>query len=148
MSCRRRKRGGRTAFGKMVEFLRKRASSCRILLVEQTDRLYRNIKDWVTIDELGIEVHFVKENVVLSEDSRSSEKFMHGIKVLIAKNSSTTLAREVRKGMIEKARQGHWPTVARSGIRTTSRRIASSPILSALRSSPNSSSGTRQTSIR
>jgi len=35
-------------------------------LVEKTDRLYLNIKDWVTIDELGIEVHFVNENVVLS----------------------------------------------------------------------------------
>ena len=61
---------------------------CRTLLVEKTDRLYRNIKDWVTIDELGIEVHFVKEAVGLSEDSRSSEKFMHGIRA----NTSTTTA--------------------------------------------------------
>ena len=30
MSCRRRKRAGRTVLGKMVEFLRKRVSSCRI----------------------------------------------------------------------------------------------------------------------
>jgi DNA invertase Pin-like site-specific DNA recombinase len=109
------KRAGRTSFGEMVAFLRKKSSSCRILLVEKTDRLYRNIKDWVTIDELGIEVHFVKENVVLSEDSRSSEKFMHGIKVLMAKNYIDNLGEEVRKGMIEKARQGHRPTVARVG---------------------------------
>ena len=109
------KRAGRTAFGEMVAFLRQRGSSCRTLLVEKTDRLYRNIKDWVTIDELGIEVHFVKENVVLSEDSRSSEKFMHGIKVLMAKNYIDNLGEEVRKGMIEKARQGHWPTVAPVG---------------------------------
>ena len=109
------KRAGRTSFGEMVAFLRKKSSSCRILLVEKTDRLYRNIKDWVTIDELGIEVHFVKENVVLSEDSRSSEKFMHGIKVLMAKNYIDNLGEEVRKGMIEKARQGHWPTVAPVG---------------------------------
>jgi hypothetical protein len=57
----------------------------------------------------------VKENVVLSEDSRSSEKFMHGIKVLMAKNYIDNLGEEVRKGMIEKARQGHWPTVAPVG---------------------------------
>ncbi len=133
-------------FGEMVAFLREKSSSCRILLVEKTDRLYRNIKDWVTIDELGIEVHFVKENVVLSEDSRSSEKFMHGIKVLMAKNYIDNLGEEVRKGMIEKARQGHWPTVAPVGYKTTSRRIGSSPIPSALPSSPNSSSGTRQAS--
>ena len=99
------KRAGRTAFGEMVAFLRQAAPACRILLVEKTDRLYRNIKDWVTIDDLGIEVHFVKEGVILSDDSRSSEKFMHGIKVLMAKNYIDNLGEEVQKGMLEKARQ-------------------------------------------
>ena len=51
----------------MVAFLRDTSTSCRILLVQKTDRLYRNIKDWVTIDELSVEVHFVKEGVMLSE---------------------------------------------------------------------------------
>lgn len=109
------KHAGRTSLGEMVAFLRKNGSTCRTILVERTDRLYRNIKDWVTIDELGIEVNFVKEAVVLSEDSRSSEKFMHGIKVLMGKNYIDNLGEEVRKGMIEKARQGHWPTVAPVG---------------------------------
>jgi site-specific DNA recombinase len=109
------KRAGRTAFGEMVAFLRDARTTCRILLVEKTDRLYRNIKDWVTIDELGVEVHFVKEGVILSEDSRSSEKFMHGIKVLMAKNYIDNLGEEVHKGMLEKARQGHWPSVAPIG---------------------------------
>ena len=40
---------------------------------------------------------------------------MHGIKVLMAKNYIDNLGEEVRKGMIEKARQGHWPTVAPVG---------------------------------
>ena len=77
------KRAGRTAFTEMVEFLTATKDPQPILLVEKTDRLYRNIKDWVTIDGLGIEVHLVKEGVVLSQDSRSSEKFMHGIRVLM-----------------------------------------------------------------
>jgi DNA invertase Pin-like site-specific DNA recombinase len=68
------KRTGRTGFGEMITFLR-RNQSCRIVLVEKTDRFYRNLKDWVTIDSLDVEVHFVKENVVVSRDSRSSEKF-------------------------------------------------------------------------
>jgi len=38
------KRAERTAFNEMVAFLRK-GSTCRILLVEKTDRLYRNITD-------------------------------------------------------------------------------------------------------
>jgi len=75
---------GRTAFGEMLRHLR-RHPEVRIPLVEKTDGLYRNLKDWATIDELGIEVHFVKENTVVSQDCRSSEKFVHGIKVLMAK---------------------------------------------------------------
>ncbi len=107
---------GRTAFGEMVAFFKAHAF-VRVLLVEKTDRLYRNLKDWVTIDELAAEIHFVKECVVLSRDSRSSEKFMHGIKVLMAKNYIDNLSEEARKGMQEKAEQGIWPTKTPLGYR-------------------------------
>jgi site-specific DNA recombinase len=46
---------------------------------------------------------------------------MHGIKVLMAKNYIDNLGEEVRKGMIGKARQGHWPTVAPVGYRDNRR---------------------------
>jgi hypothetical protein len=68
-----------------------------VLLVEKTDRLYRNLKDWVTVDQLEVEIHFPKEDVVLSRDSRSSEKFMHCIKVLMAKNYIDNLSEEARR---------------------------------------------------
>ncbi len=110
------KKAGRKQFGEMVEFLKKK-SNCRIILVEKTDRLYRNIKDWVSLDELDVEIHLVKENEVLSEDSRSHEKFMHGIKVLMAKNFIDNLREEIRKGMIEKAEQGMWPSMAPIGYK-------------------------------
>jgi len=76
------KQTGRTAFDEMVAYL-KAHSAVRVLLVEKTDRLYRNFKDLVTVDELEVEIHFPKEGMVLSRGSRSSEKFMHGIKVLM-----------------------------------------------------------------
>lgn len=38
-------------------------------MVEKTDRLYRNSKDYLTIDELGVDIHPVKENVILTDDS-------------------------------------------------------------------------------
>jgi site-specific DNA recombinase len=91
--------------------------SCRTILVEKTDRLLRNLKDYVTLDELDLEIHFVKENFILSRDSRSSEKFMHGIKVLMAKNYIDNLSEETRKGLLEKAEQGRWPTLAPLGYR-------------------------------
>ena len=110
------KQTGRAAFGEMVAYL-KSHPAVRVLLVEKTDRLYRNLKDWVTVDELDVEIHFPKEGVVLSRESRSSEKFMHGIKVLMAKNYIDNLSEEARKGMQEKAEQGIWPTVAPLGYR-------------------------------
>jgi DNA invertase Pin-like site-specific DNA recombinase len=100
----------------MVAYL-KAHSSVRVMLVEKTDRLYRNLKDWVTLDELDVEMHFPKEGVVLSRESRSSEKFMHGIKVLMAKNYIDNLSEEARKGMQEKAEQGIWPTKTPLGYR-------------------------------
>src|SRR5213083_392966 len=110
------KQTGRTSFGEMVAYL-KAHPFVRVMLVEKTDRLYRNLKDWVTVDELDVEMHFPKEGVVLSRESRSSEKFMHGIKVLMAKNYIDNLSEETRKGMQEKAEQGIWPSHTPLGYR-------------------------------
>ena len=110
------KQSGREEFGEMIAFLRAHPST-RIVLVEKTDRLYRNPKDWVRIDELDVELHLVKEGSVLSRNSRSSEKFIHAIKVAMAKHYTDNLSEEARKGMQEKAEQGIWPTKAPLGYR-------------------------------
>jgi len=117
------KTAGRSDFGNMVEYLQDQArikdadERCRMILVEKTDRLYRNLRDYVTIDELDVDIHFVKENSVISPESNSNEKFMHGIKVLMAKQYVDNLSEEVKKGMREKAEQGIWPTGAQTGYR-------------------------------
>src|SRR5580704_8367260 len=41
---------GRKRFDEMVSFLRARRD-CRIILVEKTDRLYRNFQDMVTLED-------------------------------------------------------------------------------------------------
>src|ERR1700741_1967105 len=130
------KQTGRAAFGEMVAYL-KAHPSIRVMLVEKTDRLYRNLKDWVTVDELDVEMHFPKEGVVLSRESRSSEKFMHGIKVLMAKNYIDNLSEEARKGMQEKAEQGIWPTKTPLGYRNITgpdgkKIIATDPVIAPL----------------
>ena len=108
------KESGRSKFEEMLRFL-KSHPTVRIILVEKTDRLYRNLKDWVRLDDYDVEIHLVKEGTVLSRNSRSSEKFMHGIKVLMAKNYIDVLSEEIRKGMLEKAEQGIWPSRAPLG---------------------------------
>jgi site-specific DNA recombinase len=111
------KASGRTHFTEMLEFLKKHHASCRTILVEKTDRLYRNLKDWVTLDELDVELHFVKENEIVSRSSGSSAKLIHGFKVLMAKNVIDNLSEETRKGMLEKARSGICPSFAPVGYR-------------------------------
>jgi len=91
------KQSGRTQFTRMVRFLQEHPQ-VRILLCEKTDRLYRNFKDYVTIDELEVTLVFVKEGSVLNPQSRSHEKFIHGIKVLMAKNYIDNLSEETRSG--------------------------------------------------
>ena len=99
---------GRKLFAEMVTYF-KRNRSCRTLLVEKTDRLYRNFRDAVTLEDLDLEIHFVKEGQVLSKDSKSQTKLMHDIRLAIARNYSENLREEVKKGMSEKASQGIYP---------------------------------------
>src|ERR1700690_1984011 len=40
------KTGGRAGFNEMVAYLKRYSATCRTILVEKTDRLWRNIKDW------------------------------------------------------------------------------------------------------
>ncbi|MBK8204979.1 MAG: recombinase family protein [Bdellovibrionales bacterium] len=115
------KTSSRQNFSKMLEFfkldakLKDESHRCRILLVEKTDRLYRNIKDWTTMDDYDLQIHLVKEGEVLGKESKSQSKFMHGIRVLMAKNYIDNLSEEVLKGMIEKARKGIYPGKAPLG---------------------------------
>jgi site-specific DNA recombinase len=112
------KTSGRKQFNEMVAWL-KRNRSCRILLVEKTDRLYRNLKDAVTLEELDLEIHLVKEGQIISKDAKSQAKLIHGINLVLvlARNYSENLQEEVKKGMREKASQGGYPGHAPFGYR-------------------------------
>ena len=100
---------GRKHFGEMVRYFRENAG-CRTAIVEKTDRLYRNFRDCVTLEDLEVEIHLPKEGQVIGKDSKSQAKLVHGIQVVIARNYIENLREEVRKGMREKAEQGIYPS--------------------------------------
>ena len=100
---------GRKEFGNMVTFLTKNRE-CRVVLAEKTDRLYRNFKDYVVLEDLDIEIHLPKEGHIISKESRSHDRLIHGIKVVLSRNYIENLSEEVRKGMKEKAAEGIYPT--------------------------------------
>ena len=107
---------GRKKFGEMLTFFR-RHHGCRALIVEKTDRLYRNFRDCVTLEELDLEIHLPKEGQIISKEAKSQAKLVHGIQVVIARNYIENLKEEVKKGMREKAEQGIYPSRPPMGYR-------------------------------
>src|SRR6267143_2515902 len=109
---------GRKQFGEMVRFLRDH-KACRVVLVEKTDRLYRNFRDCVTLEDLDVEIHLPKEGQVIRKNSKSQAKLVHGIQVVIARNYIENVREEVRKGMREKRNRGSILAARLWAIRTT-----------------------------
>lgn len=113
------KKAGRKEFNRMLKYIDEHADIDAIL-AEKTDRVYRNLKDYLTLDEYKhLEVHLVKENMIISENASSHVKFMHGIKVLMAKNYIDNLSEEVKKGKNRKAKEGYYPQQAPVGYMNT-----------------------------
>jgi site-specific DNA recombinase len=103
------KMAGRKNFGAMVKYLEK-STDCRVVLAEKTDRLYRNLRDCLTLEDLDLEIHLPKEGQIISKHAKSQTKLLHGIHVVLARNYIENLREEVKKGMREKAEQGVYPS--------------------------------------
>lgn len=111
----------RKLFEEMLDYLR--SKKIKNLVVEKTDRLTRNIRDAVIInqwieDDEEKQVHFVKENVILHKNSKSNEKFIWNIKVSVAQYYLDNLSEEVKKGQKEKISEGWLPTKPPYGYKT------------------------------
>lgn len=93
------------------------------LLVEKVDRHVRNLHDavethdWLTADKER-KVHFVKDGLVLHQNSRSQEWLNWGIRVVMAKNYIDNLREESMKGTNEKLAQGWSPSSPPLGYHT------------------------------
>ncbi len=125
------KQTGRRAFGEMLVYLATHAA-CKTILVEKTDRLYRNPVDYAevytAIRRLGLTVCLVKENGVLSADALPHEFLMHEVNVAVASYHSRNLSCEIRKGMVAKAKTGAYPSAAPLGyVNTTDDRVGIVP---------------------
>lgn len=110
------KAAGRKEFGEMAKFLSE-SKDVKMILVEKTDRLYRNFSDAVRLDieQQGIVIVLVKEGRVLSKDSRSNEIFMHDVHLSVAKYYINNLKEETSKGLLAKAENGEFPSKAPQG---------------------------------
>jgi len=102
----------REIFNQMISYVKR--NGLKIILCEKVDRLTRNLKDAVMIDEWlekddQRQVHLVKDSLVLHKNSRSQEKLNWGIRIILAKNYIENLSEEIKKGQMEKIVQGWLP---------------------------------------
>ena len=107
------KEAGRPEFARMMLFLAEHPGV--FILTEKTDRLLRNRKDDVLLDQLNISAYFLRESRWKKADARSHDRLIHRFKVMIAENYSENLSEEIRKGLNEKVQQGIYPTHAPLG---------------------------------
>jgi site-specific DNA recombinase len=111
----------REIFNEMISYVQR--ENIKIIICEKADRLTRNFKDmvkideWLEKDELR-ELHLVKDSLALTKGSKSQEKLNWGIRILFAKNYIDNLSEEVRKGQKEKLAQGWLPTSPPIGYKT------------------------------
>lgn len=111
----------RKTFNEMLSFVKQKKID--IILCEKIDRLTRNLKDgavvsdWVTGDE-NRQVHFVKENFVVSKNTRAHENLVWDMKVAIARFYTNNLSEEVKKGQIAKLESGWIPCGQKFGYKT------------------------------
>jgi site-specific DNA recombinase len=111
----------RTVFHEMLRYIKQ--SNITNLVVEKTDRLTRNFRDavvvddWLEADQRRV-LHMVKEGLVIHKYSRSDTKLMWNIYLSFAKKYTDNLREEAMKGWQEKLAQGWMPAVPPHGYKT------------------------------
>ncbi len=114
----------RTVFRQMIAYINKNKAAH--LVVEKTDRLTRNLRDAVVIDDwLEVDekrrLHMVKESLVIHKNAKSDAKLMWNIYLAIAKKYTDNLREEAMKGWSEKLAQGWMPAPPPPGYKTVTK---------------------------
>lgn len=110
----------RDKFEKVLDEI-KNSKEVVALVVETIDRLQRSFKESVILDELRkkekVELHFLRENLVISVNSNSSDLIRWDMGVMFARSYVLQLSDNVKRTIEQKLRSGEWPEKAPFGYR-------------------------------
>ena len=99
----------REQFSKIIEEL-KNSKQKIALIVETVDRLQRSFKESVLLDELRkqdkIEIHFLRENLILNSSSSSADLIRWDMGVMFARSYVLQLSDNVKRSYKQKLAQG------------------------------------------
>ncbi len=111
-------RGERKKFWEMIKFVKSQKRKTAIV-VHCIDRLQRGYKECVTIEELltedKLEIHFLKEGLILHKDSTSSDMTRYDMGVLSAKMYIGSMRDNVKRSLNYNREQGKWQSFAPIG---------------------------------
>ena len=110
----------REKFLQVIEEIKKSKDKVA-LVVETIDRLQRSFKETVLLDELRkkdkVEIHFIREGLVLTVNSNSSEILRWDMGVMFAKSYVLQIADNVKRSHQRKREQGEFAAKAPVGYK-------------------------------
>ena len=108
----------RKKFEEFIKYL-KDNKNIRIILAENVDRITRNFRDAVDIDDMRINesliIHLVQEGIVLDAKADSNKLFAWEAKVFFGKQQLNRISEDVRRSYDYKIKNGEWCSKAPIG---------------------------------
>ena len=108
----------RKKFEEFIKYL-KDNKYIRIILAENVDRITRNFRDAVDIDDMrineGLIIHLVQEGIVLDSKADSNKLFAWEAKVFFGKQQLNRISEDVRRSYDYKIKNGEWCSKAPIG---------------------------------
>lgn len=104
-------KGKRKDFHAMLDFCKKQKETTAVL-VDAVDRLQRSFKETPLLEELRvsgkIELHFIRENLKITKDTKPSEIMIWNIHVMLAQSYVLQLSENVKRSFNYKKENGEW----------------------------------------
>ena len=104
-------KANRHKFNELISHIRESEEKIA-LIVDTIDRLQRDFRESVLLNELRlegkIELHFVRENLIINQVSNSADILRWDMGVMFAKSYVTQLSDNVRRSLEQKLRNGEW----------------------------------------
>lgn len=103
--------GNRNKFSSIIKMIRESKEPIA-LIADTIDRVQRSFKESIVLLELlkegKIEIHFLRENLILQKDSNSAELIRWDMGVVFARAYVLQLSDNVKRGNEQKIRSGEW----------------------------------------
>ena len=104
-------RGDRKKFTEMLSFVKQQKTKI-IIVADCVDRIQRSFRESIELSDLvhanKIEIHFVRENLIISSESNTSDNMRWDFGVLAAKSYVSNLSDNVKRSIKYNLEHGRW----------------------------------------